>query len=221
MKPLERLGETRAPDGTPIALTRRGTEFMILADGMPLMTSAMHGSEEALATLGCRDIRGRTPHVVIGGLGMGFTLRAALDVLPPGAIVTVAELIPAVVDWNRGPLGPLAGHPLNDGRVRIELIDVRDLLRQSRAAFDAILLDVDTAPNALTLASNQWLYSDAGIAAARTALRPGGMLAVWSTHDVASYVARLRRAGFDVRVETVSARQEQRGSRHTIFLARR
>jgi spermidine synthase len=220
MKPVERLGETRAPDGTLIALTRRGTEFMILADGMPLMTSAMHGSEDALATLGCRHIRARAPHVVVGGLGMGFTLRAALDVLPPGATVTVAELIPAVVEWNRGPLGPLARHPLNDGRVRIELTDIRDLLRRRRAAFDAVLLDVDTAPNALTLASNAWLYSDAGIGAVRAALRPGGMLAVWSTHEVAPYVARLKRAGFEVSVERVSARQERRGSRHTIFLAR-
>jgi spermidine synthase len=219
VKPLERLGEGRAPDGTRIALTRRDAEFMILADGLPLMTSGMHGSEDALATLGCRHVPPRAPHVVVGGLGMGFTLRAALDTLPKDATVTVAELIPAVVEWNRGPLGPLANHPLDDDRVRVELTDVGELLRNNPAAFDAVLLDVDTSPKALTLSANQWLYGEAGITATRRALRPGGVLAVWSAQEDTAYATRLRRAGFEVVVERVRARLKQGGSWHAIFLA--
>lgn len=220
MKPLERLGETRAPDGTPLALTKRDDEYMILASGKPLMTSRMHGSEDALATLGCRGVPARAPHVLIGGLGMGFTLRAALDLLPTDALVVVAELVPAVVEWNRGPLGPLAGHPLDDPRVRIDLRDVGDVIRSSAAAFDAILLDVDNGPDAFTLAGNASLYGDAGIAAVRRALRPGGALAVWATEEDRRFVQRLRRAGFEASAERVRARAERGRSRHVIFLAR-
>lgn len=220
MKPLERLGETRAPDGTPLALTKRDDEYMILASGKPLMTSRMHGSEDALATLGCRGVPARAPHVLIGGLGMGFTLRAALDLLPKDARVVVAELVPAVVEWNRGPLGPLAGHPLDDPRVRIDLRDVGDVIRSSAAAFDAILLDVDNGPDAFTLAGNASLYGDAGVAAVRRALRPGGALAVWATEEDRRFVQRLRRAGFEASAERVRARAERGRSRHVIFLAR-
>lgn len=220
MKPIERLGETRAPDGTPLALTKRDDEYMILASGKPLMTSRMHGSEDALATLGCRGVPARAPHVLIGGLGMGFTLRAALDLLPKDARVVVAELVPAVVEWNRGPLGPLAGHPLDDPRVRIDLRDVGDVIRSSAAAFDAILLDVDNGPDAFTLAGNASLYGDAGIAAVRRALRPGGALAVWATEEDRRFVQRLRRAGFEASAERVRARAERGRSRHVIFLAR-
>src|SRR5476649_1621338 len=139
---MELLGETRTPDGALLALTRRGDEYIILADGKPLMSSRMHGSEEALATLACA--RARTldePCVLVGGLGMGFTLRATLDLLPPDAIVVVAELVPAVVDWNRGPLGPLAEHPLKDRQVQIDIGDVAATLRASSHRFDAVLLD--------------------------------------------------------------------------------
>lgn len=220
MKPLERLDETRAPDGTPLALTKRDDEYMILASGKPLMTSRMHGSEDALAALGCRAVPARAPHVLIGGLGMGFTLRAALDLLPKDARVVVAELVPAVVEWNRGPLGPLAGHPLDDPRVRVDLRDVGDVIRSSAATFDAILLDVDNGPDAFTLAGNASLYGDTGIAAVRRALRPGGALAVWATEDDKRFVQRLRRAGFEASAERVRARAERGRSRHVIFLAR-
>ena len=163
MKPWELLGETRTPDGTAMALTRRDREYVILANGKSLMSSRMHGSEEALATFACR--RARTleqPCVLVGGLGMGFTLRATLDLLPPDATVVVAELVPAVVEWNRGPLGPLAGHPLKDKRVRVDVGDVAATLRSSPGRFDAVLLDVDNGPAAFTASDNAGLYDDRG-----------------------------------------------------------
>src|SRR5258708_7250402 len=168
------------------------------------MSSRMHGSEEALATLACARIRGREEprvSVLIGGLGMGFTLRATLDLLPPDASVVVAELLPAVVEWNRGPLGPLAGHPLKDRRVRVESKDVGVVLRSSVNAFDAVLLDVDNGPAAFATSGNFGLYNDAGLAAARAALRDGGVLAVWSALEARKCEQRLRYAGFRVEVE--------------------
>jgi spermidine synthase len=218
MKPLEILGETLAPDGTIVTLTRRDRELIILAGGKPLMSSRMHGSEQALATFGCRHATREAPHVLIGGLGMGFTLRATLDVLPADATVVVAELIPAVVDWNRGPLGPLAGHPLKDARVEVVIGDVGGVLGGSRQRFDAILLDVDNGPDAFTAARNAGLYTDVGLAAARAALRPGGTLAVWSAWEDRRFEQRLRYGGFRVTVERVRARLKQGGPRHTIFL---
>src|SRR5271163_432680 len=162
-------------------LTRRGDEYLILADGAVLMTSRMHGSEEALATLACQHSRSlERPSVLIGGLGMGFTLRATLDLLPAHATVFVAELVPAVVEWNRGPLGPLAGHPLKDKRVRVEIGDVAALLGSSLSQFDAVLLDVDNGPTVFTASKNGALYESDGIAAARRALKMNGVLAVWA-----------------------------------------
>lgn len=220
MKPWELLGQTRAPDGAELALTLRSGEYVILANGKSLMSSRMHGSEEALATFAVARIRGRQePRVLIGGLGMGFTLRATLDLLPADGSVVVAELLPAVVAWNRGPLGPLAGHPLNDRRVRVENGDVAATLRSSVAVFDAILLDVDNGPAAFATSGNAGLYNDAGLAAARTALRKGGVLAVWSARDDRKFEQRLRYAGFRVEVERVRGRLKKGGPRHTIFIA--
>jgi spermidine synthase len=220
MKPWEVLGRTRTPDGTELTLTRHTSEYVILADGQGLMSSRMHGSEEALATLGCRRARTLTrPCVLVGGLGMGFTLRAALDFLPPDAQLLVAELVPAVVEWNRGPLGPLAQHPLDDPRVRVEEADVAAVLRAHPGRFDAVLLDVDNGPAAFTAASNASLYDVQGVAAARGALRPDGVLAVWSARDDRAYERRLRAAGFQVQREHVRSRLKRGGSRHTILLA--
>lgn len=219
MKPTELLGETRAPDGTHIALTRQDREFIILAGGRPLMSSRMHGSEQALASLGCRHLTGETPCVLVGGMGMGFTLRATLDVIPAGATVIVAELIPAVIEWNRGPLGPLADHPLRDARVGIAFGDVGATIRTSVAAFDAILLDVDNGPDAFTESGNASLYDDRGLAATRRALRPGGVLAVWSAWEDRKFEQRLKYAGFRVEVQRVRARLKGGGPRHTIFVA--
>ncbi len=221
VKPWELLGETQTPDGTAMALTRRDREYVILANGKSLMSSLMHGSEEALATLACPHLRAiEEPSVLIGGLGMGFTLRATLDLLPPDAVVTVAEMVPAVVEWNRGPLGPLAGHPLKDKRVRVVVSDVNDVLASSRARFDAVLLDVDNGPAPFTAAANAGLYDDRGLAAARAALKDRGVLAIWSAWDNRKFVQRLRYAKFDVTVEHVRGRLKKGGPHHTIFLAR-
>jgi spermidine synthase len=208
------------PDDTELTLTHHTSEYMILANGQNLMSSRRHGSEEALAVLGCR--RARTlprPHVLVGGLGMGFTLRAALDLLPLAARVLVVELVPAVVEWNHGPLGPLAKHPLNDPRVHIEEGDVAASLRTSPGRFDAVLLDVDNGPTALTASSNAGLYDDQGVAAVRAALTASGVLAVWSARDDPQFVRRLRTAGFSVQRERVRSRQSGGGARHTIFVA--
>jgi spermidine synthase len=219
MKPWQLLGETRAPDGTDMRLTLRDTEYVILAGGRSLMSSRMHGSEEALAGFVCKRLeKAEAPCVLIGGLGMGFTLRATLDLLPPGAKVVVAELIPAVAEWNRGPLGPLADHPLEDPRVEMVIGDVGAIVRASRARFDAVILDVDNGPDAFTSAANVALYNDSGLAAMRVALKIGGMLAVWSAWEDRRFVQRMRYAGFTVEVQRVRARLKKGGPRHTIFL---
>lgn len=219
MKSFESLGQALSPDGTVLKLVRRGDEYLILADGAVLMSSRMHGSEEALARFACQRARTlKKPSVLIGGLGMGFTLRATLDLLPPDATVVVAELVPAVVEWNRGPLGPLARHPLNDKRVRVETGDVAATLRSSRGQFDAVLLDVDNGPAALTASENSVLYDERGIAAARAALKKDGVLAVWAAKEDRKFEQRLREGGFDVQVHRVCARLKKGGPRHTIFL---
>jgi spermidine synthase len=185
------------------------------------MSSRMHGSEEALATLGCAHAATlMRPCVLVGGLGMGFTLRAALDSLPRAALILVAELVPAVVEWNRGALGALANRPLDDPRVRVETGDVGATLRSNRSRFDAVLLDVDNGPIALSAASNAGLYDDRGIAVARESLRPDGVLAVWSTSNDRRFERRLRAAGFSVTQERVHSRLN-RGPRNTIIVAQK
>ena len=219
MKPWALLGQTRAPDGSEISLTKRDTEFVILANGKSLMSSRMHGSEEALAAFAFKKIKHvEEPSVLVGGLGMGFTLRATLDLLPPEATVVVAELMPAVIEWNRGPLGPLADHPLKDKRVRVASGDVSVIVRERGGVFDAILLDVDNGPVAFSTETNSGLYSDAGLSAARYALKPGGVLGVWSAWEDRRFEQRLRYAGFTVEVERVRARLKKGGPRHIIFI---
>jgi spermidine synthase len=222
LQPLELLGETTTPDGSDIKLTRRSNEYVILANGKTLMSSRMRGSEEALATFACRNLRtAERPSVLIGGLGMGFTLRAALDVLPSDARVVIAELLPAVVEWNRGPLGPLAKHPLRDKRVRIEVGNVAVSIESRHSHFDTVLLDVDNGPAAFTTPQNSMLYGDRGLAAIRAALKSGGVLAVWSAREDRKFEQRLRYGGFVVQVERVRARLKKGGPNHTIFLARK
>jgi spermidine synthase len=200
-------------------LVRRGDEYLILADGAVLMTSRMHGSEEALAAFTCQRMRAlKKPSVLIGGLGMGFTLRATLDLLPPDATVVVAELVPAVVDWNCGPLGPLAGHPIKDKRVRVETGDVAVILSSQLGPFDAALLDVDNGPAASMASSNEGLYDRRGIAAAHAALKTNGLLAVWATREDRKFEQRLRDGGFDVQAHSVRGRLKSGGPHHTIFL---
>ena len=220
MKPFELLGQTVSPDGLVMKLMRRGDEYLILADGAILMSSRMHGSEEALATVACQRVRTmEQPNVLIGGLGMGYTLRATLDLLPLDATVVVAELVPAVVEWNRGPLGRLAGHPLNNKRVRVETGDVGVILRSRPGQFDAVLLDVDNGPTALTASNNAGLYDTRGIAAARAALKMNGVLAVWAAQEDRKFEQRLRQGRFDVQVHRVRGRLKKGGPRHIIFLS--
>ena len=203
-------------------LIRRGDEYLILVNGAILMSNRMHGSEEALATFAFQRMRTlERPSVLIGGLGMGFTLRATLDLLPSDAAVVVAELVPAVVEWNRGPLGPLAKHPLKDKRVRVETGDVAVTLSSRLGQFDAVLLDVDNGPTALTDSNNAGLYDSRGIAAAHASLKKTGVLAIWAAKEDRKFKQRLRDGGFDVQVQRPRGRLIKGGPRHTIFLARK
>lgn len=222
MIPWELLGEARVASGGRLALYQRGREFAIrLAGRGELMNSRSHGSEEALAALACARLAMRVDcHVLVGGLGMGFTLAAALRGLPATARLTVAELVPQIVAWNRGPLADLAGHPLSDPRVTVHEGDVADLISAPDGAYDAILLDVDNGPEGFTQPENGWLYYSDGLAASYGALRPGGVLAVWSAGHDPVFTGRLFKAGFDVKEVPVRARGS-RGARHMIWLARR
>jgi spermidine synthase len=208
--------------GAELCLYRRGGEFSIRLEGRELMNSRVHASEEALGRLACERIADRPgARVLVGGLGMGFTLAAALSKLDPDADVTVSELVPEVVSWNRGALGELAKYPLRDPRVSVRAIDVAELLAVERDRYDAILLDVDNGPEALPQSGNRGLYDRAGLAAALGALRSGGLLAVWSAGPNRAFTERLRAVGFEVEPIEVRARGYTRGARHTIWLARR
>jgi len=210
------------PDGqSEMRLMRRGDEFVIQVQGQELMNSRTHGSEEALAELSCANLPDKTtPRVLIGGLGMGFTLAAANRVLPEKAIIEIAELVDAVVEWNRGPLGHLAKYPLEDKRVRLHIDDVRVILKPARDRFDAVILDIDNGPTQLTQVSNQGLYGKKGLSIIATALKPGGTLSVWSAQPDERFTDRLRECGFSVTVERVHARGAS-GHSHIIWLARK
>lgn len=210
--------------GEPLRLMQRGKEFTIKLGQNELMSSRLYGSEEALATLSCARLKARLdPHLLIGGLGMGFTLRAALKVLGPQARITVAELVPAVIAWARGPMAELSGESLLDPRVDIREADVARLIAGGRGTYDAILLDVDNGPQGLTRQSNDALYDSSGLRTAFAALRPGGVLAVWSSHPDDRFAPRLRKAGFDT--EEIKIRATGRGggggARHVIWIATR
>jgi spermidine synthase len=223
MKPQTSLGRVTTPDGNTLLLYVRDGVYSIRVNGLELMSSRAHGSEEALARLGCTFLgKKKEPRVLVAGLGMGYTLRAALDCLPGDARVMVSEYFSAVVDWCRGPLAPLAGNPLDDPRVSVRQGDVASLVSRQSGFFDAVLLDVDNGPSALTVSSNARLYSETGVAMFYRALRPGGVLALWSAdHPEKAFCRRLRKTGFDVRTETVLVRPGAKGPRHTILLAQR
>ncbi|MBA4374315.1 MAG: hypothetical protein C0402_15800 [Thermodesulfovibrio sp.] len=223
MIPWELLDRALVPgDGGELRLCRRGKEFSIRIDGQELMNSSAHGSEDALAELACTRVRSRSgARVLVGGLGMGYTLAATLRLLGEGGRVVVAELVPAVVAWNRGPLGVLAGHPLQDDRVTVREVDVAEILQSEQQAYDAILLDVDNGPDGLSRKANDWLYSGAGLKAAFSALRPEGILAVWSADPDRAFTRRLRAAGFGVEIVQARSRGPRKGGHHTIWLASR
>jgi len=223
MIPWEFLDSAQVPGAVgEICLYRRGEEFSIRMGHRELMNSRVHGSEEALAELACARVVDRPrPRVLIGGLGMGYTLAAALRRLGTEGRVVVAELVPAVVAWNQGPLAGLAGRPLQDDRVTVREVDVAQILRAERQTYDAILMDVDNGPAALGRKDNDWLYARPGLEAAWAALRPAGVLAVWSAGPNRVFAQRLRRAGFAVQEEQVPARSSRGGKRHTVWLAGR
>lgn len=223
MVPWVFLGSAQAPgDGEVLSLYQRGDEFSIRVDNHQLMGSYVHGSEEALAELACARISGRHgARVLIGGLGMGYTAGTALRHLGADSQVVVAELVPEVVEWNRGPLAALAGHPLADRRLTVRVIDVAKIIRTEHEAYDAILLDVDNGPEALTRKGNNWLYAQVGLNAAHDALRPAGVLAVWSAIENRVFSKRLRGIGFTVDEVRVRARGKRGGPHHIIWLAQR
>lgn len=220
MIPWETLGRGRAPDGGELILCRRDREYVIRVDGRELMSTRCH-SEEEMARLSIARLPRRADlRVLIGGLGMGYTARAALDALPPRARVVVAEIADTVVEWNRGPLAHLAGRPLDDPRLQLEIDDVARVMARAAEPFDAILFDVDNGPRGLTRPDNQLLYNDAGLAAARRALRPGGVLAVWSASGDVAFERRLRKARYEVETLQVPSRLGRGATTHTIFFAR-
>lgn len=220
MKPRITVAAAVSPDGTVLELVSHGPEYVITFDGIPLMSTRMHHSEEELARLGCAGIR-EGDAVLVGGLGVGYTLRAALDLLPAGARVVQAELVPEVLAWNRGCLGPFAGRPLDDPRVEVVLGDVAAVLRGRRSAFAALLLDVDNGPCGEARGRNAWLYSAAGLAAIRRALVPGGRVAVWAAvdHDE-GFPERLRAAGFQASKHRVAPHPGRGGTPHVIHVGR-
>jgi len=206
-----------------LTLWRRDEDFAIRIAGVPgdLMNSRRHHSEEALAELACSRLREtENARILIGGLGMGFTLAAALRAVTGSAEVIVAELVPAVIEWNRGPLGQCAGRPLDDGRCRVHPGDVAERLNHPAQKFDAILLDIDNGPEAMTATANEWLYAPGGLAAIYATLRPAGIAGIWSARADRRFAQRLEKTGFRVRMHTVRARPGK-GSRHTIFLAQK
>lgn len=227
MKQWELIDSTPVPDtGGFMRLMRRGDELVIRVDGRELMSNRMHGSEDALADLACDQLakrRGDQPdaRILIGGMGIGFTLAAALLRVGPKARVVVAELVPAVIAWNQGILGVAAGHPIQDPRVSVHEGDVADLIRNPTQPWDAILLDVDNGPTSLTRSSNDWLYRWQGLNAAFAAMQPQGVLGVWSAAPDDAFTRRVQRAGFKVNPIWVRSRGAKGGRRHIVWICTR
>ena len=223
MIPWELLDSAPVPGGNEtLHLYQRDKEFSIRVDGCELMNSRIHGSEDALAELVCAKLNTLPcPKILIGGMGIGFTTAAALTNLNDQAQVMVAELVPAVVAWNQGPLGHLAGHPLQDNRVTVQEVDVAKILKTEKQTFDGIVLDVDNGPEGLTRNENNWLYTKAGLTAAHGALKPSGVLAVWSASAEPAFTKLLRKTGFIVEEVPCRARGRKGGSHHMIWLAQR
>jgi spermidine synthase len=221
MIPWQQIDAAKVPGANiELRLMKRGAEFSMMLGPNELMNSRLSGSEEALATLACRRIEGvKRPHLLVGGLGMGFTLRAALSVLGAEARITVAELVPEVISWARGPMAELFGNSLSDPRTDVRAADVVAVIQSSPSSFDAILLDVDNGPEALIRKANDALYDPRGLRAAHRALRPRGVLAVWSSGPNAAFTRRLREADFDVNEVGVRATSKRSGAHHVIWFA--
>jgi spermidine synthase len=220
MKPNEKIATTRTPDGGEMVLYRHDRDFSIMINGQDLMHSRQHESELELSRLGCAHLTDHAaPCILIGGLGMGYTLRQALDILSPDAHVVVSELLDAVVEWNRAFFGELNGRPLEDRRVDLQMGDIIDLITSSKRRFDAILLDVDNGPHAMTDSGNHRLYSDEGIGLCRRALRPGGCLAVWSVEPSRRFEQILLRGNLHVRRFRVPAHKGSKSQSRFVWVA--
>ena len=220
MQPRELIDTAPIPGGQELKLYRRGGDYMIVLDRNELMSSRMSGSEKALAVFTLDRLKQVSdPHLLIGGYGMGFTLRAALAQMGPGGRITLAELVPQIIAWARGPMVDLAAGCLDDPRVRLVEGDVAAAIASASGSYDAILLDVDNGPDGLTTPSNDRLYSAAGLAAAKAALKSGGILAIWSAAPDVAFTRRLRDAGFLVEEVAVKARDNGKGPRHVIWFA--
>lgn len=224
MNPWIHLGTAQIPNnGGELKFSQRGDEFSIRLSGIrgELMNSRVYNSEKELSALGCAHLRStKNAHVLVGGLGMGYTLASALNSVTQSAQITVAELIPEVLTWNQGPLGNCANNPLKDPRTKVHIGDVKALLNTKIPKFDAILLDVDNGPEGLTHSDNNWIYSLAGLESIYQTLKPKGVVAIWSAGPDDLFTVRLKKAGFAVSTHMVRARKGK-GSRHTIFLAKR
>lgn len=221
MVPREFLGKALVPGGEELTLYRHGKDFMIVLNRNELMNTRMSGSEEALATMSCDRIKDNpSPHLLIGGYGMGFTLRSALGVLGADAKVTVAELVPEIIEWARGPMKELTAGCLDDRRVTLAHDDVANMIGSGRGIYDAILLDVDNGPDGLVRPENNRIYSSRGLRAARNALRQNGVLAIWSAGRDPAFTRRLNSAGFVVDEVGVRARSNGKGAYHVIWFAR-
>jgi spermidine synthase len=220
MKPRELLATAQIPGGDELRLYKRDTDFIIALGANELMSSRLSGSEEALALMTCDRLQTEAPHLLIGGYGMGFTLRAALARLGPQARFTVAELVPEITDWACGPMAALTAGCLDDPRVELVTRDVARAIRSaSRRSYDAILLDVDNGPDGLTRADNDQIYAMQGLMDAKAALRPGGILAIWSAAADERFTRRLKHAGFQVEEVMVRAGRNNKGARHVIWFA--
>jgi spermidine synthase len=215
------LDKAETPDGgKELRLYQHDKDFLISVGNVQLMSSRTHESEEALAKLALERMESpEGARVLIGGLGMGFTLRAALDRLPPTARVEVAEIMSAVVKWNRGPLADLAGRPLEDKRVEVREVNAARMIREGRGRYDAILLDVDNGPAGLSRSGNFWFYGPAGLEAVRAALRPKGVLALWSAGQDVAFMQRMEKVGFAAEAIRVRARAGNKGAHHVIWIA--
>ncbi len=226
MNPWKVLGRAQTPGGgAELILYQRDSEFSLKADNQELMNSRVYGSEEDMARLACQNLAKKPrARVLIGGLGMGYSVRTALDILGHDARVVVAELVPGVVEWNRGVLADLAGRPLDDGRTELHETDVIQLIKAAGGDYDAIMLDIDNGAEAMVRKGNNWLYSLPGLTATYAALRHGGVLAMWSAGPQPAFVRRLRRAGFEVdevKVRAHGASNRKGGAHHVVWIATR
>lgn len=219
MKPRVTVARAQSPDGTPLELIEHDGSYVIMADGLLLMSTRMSHSEEELARIACEGLPAGC-RVLIGGLGCGYSLRATLDLISEDSEVIQAELVSEVVDWNRGPLATFASNPLGDDRVEVVIGDVGEVIQLAEEPFDAIILDVDNGPAAIVNETNFWLYSDEGLETMRATLTDAGRLAIWSSEDERGFTGRMRRAGFEAERHSVGSRKSGKGPRHVVFLGR-